>query len=935
MSIETIDIPRWLLSQGYAYNHQILKLIKNYKCIDTIEMDTLIKQFHDTKDSKTEEYEFEAQFKTGDVTKLQYNQVIQWLLLAGFKMETTKGTDLLRIIQHSIRTELTGIDSIRHFCQTDELISPKYIQKESIGYHRIDDYWTKLSLSKETKLDHAEPSGPKTYRLMNRVRLVSEKYPFYYDCSIVRTTNTLKELFTSPPKYEIEVEFTRGKELRSHIQRAITYALRGFQRSNYPIGREETLAVQKAYETLTQSKKFIGPRPISMQSSNLTGKDNIYENFTVTEKTDGERKMLFTTRQRAYFIVSSRLEVVWTGIVVDAKNNNTLLDGEHVTVDKHHERINSYFVFDLYYYHGKDKRALPFLLSTEEDSRWNLMNRSIKGFNPTDMVISVKGFSLSTPDSCKALLNKIKDGEFPYETDGLIFTPTLYGVGMTSTVHSPPADGSDWTLNLKWKPEKDNTIDFLVHFKEDAYKSGATHASTYKKVNLLVGFSHRDVFSNPIHSIFEGYEVRPPPAKPVLFNPCNPAVPDSHVTHLSSRDDKTYTEKGEVIEHGRIVEFRYDKTRELDKRWIPLRVRWDKTVPNGFTTAASNWFTIQYPITEKMLCQQEHEAVETYYADDVDTSKGAGYRQFHNEVKRQLLTEHVKEKYTVIDFAIGRGGDLIKLKKASFLLGIDIDEKSLVGRNGACDRYLNMWGWTKDGHRQTGYNTHGIFVQGNSTLNIQSGEGITQEYHKCVVRSLFGLDPKRSLGTGVNAHYGRAKNGFNVASIQFAVHYMFKDITTLTHFLQNVAECVTMHGVFVGTCYDGQTVFDLLHDQPVLDIREKDRDICTITKKYTSRKVVMDSSCLGYTIDVLQTEMKKEHQEWLVFFPYFETIMKSYGFELIARIPFEQYYRAANIPMTESEQKLSFLNTTFAFRKVRAVFAPAKLPYIDIPTDIK
>ena len=896
-------------------------------------MDNLIKQFHDSKDSKTDEYEFEAQFKTGEVTKLQYNQVIQWLLMAGFKMETTAGTDILRIIQHSIRTELTGIDSIRHFCQTEELISPKYIQKESLGYHRVEDYWTKLNLSKETKLDHADPSGPKTYRLMNRVRLVSDKYPFKYDCSIVRTTNTLDGLFTTVQKYEIEVEFTRGKDLRSHIQRAITYALRGFQRSNYPIGREETLAVQRAYKALVRSDKFIGPRAVSMQESNLTGKDNIYENFTVTEKTDGERKMLFTTRQRAYFIVSNRLDVEYTGITLDAEYDNTLLDGEHVTVDKHHDRINSYFVFDLYYYHGKDRRALPFLLTTGGDSRWNLMNRSIKGLNPTDMVISVKVFSLSTPDSCKALLDKI--GDFPYETDGLIFTPTLYGVGMTSTVHSPPADGSDWTLNLKWKPEKDNTIDFLVHFKEVAYKSGMTHASTYKKVNLLVGFSHRDVFANPTHSIFEGYEEHPPPVKQVLFNPCNPSASDSSVTHLSSRDGKLYTEKGEVIEHGRIVEFRYDKTRAIDHRWVPLRVRWDKTAPNGFTTAASNWFTIKNPITEHMLCEQEHVATKTYYADDVDTSKGAGYRQFHNEVKRQLLEEYVKEKSLVIDFAIGRGGDLGKLKKASFLLGIDIDEKSLMGRNGACERYLNMWGWTKDGHRQTTYKTHGLFVQGNSTLNIQSGEGITQEYHKCIVRSLFGLDPKRSLGTGVNAHYGKAKNGFNVASIQFAVHYMFKDITTLTHFLQNIAECVAMQGIFVGTCYDGQTVFDLLQDQPVLDIQDRDRPICKITKKYTNRQVVMDSSCLGYTIDVFQTEMKTEHQEWLVFFPYFISIMQSYGFELIARIPFEQYYRAANIPMTESEQKLSFLNTTFAFRKVRTVFAPAKLNYIDIPTDIK
>jgi hypothetical protein len=899
-------------------------------------MDNLIKRFLDSKDSKTEEYEFEAQIHNREVTKLQYNQVIQWLLMAGFTMETRKGTDLLRINQRPIRTELTGMDSIRHFCKTHELISPKFIQKDRLDEHRIEDYWTNLTLSKETTLDHAEPSGPKNYRLMNRVRMISPKYQFKYDCSIVRTTDQLDELFTMAPKYEIEVEFARGTkaELHAQIQRAITYALRGFQRSNYPIGREETLYVQRAYEALTQSKKFIGPRAISIQETNLAGKDNIYDNFTVTEKTDGERKMLFTTRQKAYFIVSSRLEIEFTGITLEATHDNTLMDGEHVTMDKTH-RINSYFAFDLYYYNGRDKRALPFLApeGAEGDTRWKYLNRSVNALVPKDMVISVKVFNLSTPDACKTLLDKIRDGGFPYETDGLIFTPTLYGVGMTSLVHSPPADGSDWTLNLKWKPEKDNTIDFLVHVGKELYQTGMTHASTYKKVNLLVGFNQKDVLANSLHSIFEGYEVQPPTSKQVLFKPCNPSGPDTHVTCISSKDGKIYTEKGEVIEHGRIVEFRYDKSRELDHRWVPLRVRWDKTHPNGFTTAASNWYTIQSPITEKMLCEHEH-VIKTYYADDVDTSKGAGYRQFHNDVKRQLLEEYVKEKSIVIDFAVGRGGDLPKLKQASFVLGIDLDEKSITGQNGVCDRYLGMWGWKSEGHRRSLYNTRGLFVQGNSTLNIKSGEGIQQEYHKYVVRSVFGLDPKRplGLGRGVDAHYGQAKHGFNVASIQFAVHYMFKDITTLTHFLQNVAECTALKGFFVGTCYDGQTVFNLLRDKTALDIQDGDKPICKITKKYTNREVTMDESCLGYTIDVLQAEMKTEHQEWLVFFPYFISIMKRYGFELIAQIPFEQYARSSRISMTEGEQKLSFLNTTFAFQKVAEVFAPAKLSYIEIPT---
>jgi hypothetical protein len=57
--------------------------------------------------------------------------------------------------------------------------------------------------------------------------------------------------------------------------------------------------------------------------------------------------------------------------------------------------------------------------------------------------------------------------------------------------------------------------------------------------------------------------------------------------------------------------------------------------------------------------------------------------------------------------------------------------------------------------------------------------------------------------------------------------------------------------------------------------------------------------------------------------------MRQYGFELIERKPFEEYY-SESIGMENGQKELSFLNTTFAFRKVKEVFAPAKLSYIVI-----
>ena len=62
-----------------------------------------------------------------------------------------------------------------------------------------------------------------------------------------------------------------------------------------------------------------------------------------------------------------------------------------------------------------------------------------------------------------------KNGLFPYETDGLIFTPALFGVGNKAGESSRPMK-TTWIHSFKWKPAEYNTIDFLVSVAKD--KSG-------------------------------------------------------------------------------------------------------------------------------------------------------------------------------------------------------------------------------------------------------------------------------------------------------------------------------------------------------------------------------------------------------------------------------------------------------------------------------
>jgi UDP-glucose 4-epimerase len=74
-----------------------------------------------------------------------------------------------------------------------------------------------------------------------------------------------------------------------------------------------------------------------------------------------------------------------------------------------------------------------------------------------------------------------------------------------------------------------------------------------------------------------------------------------------------------------IVEFSYDFTRENGWRWVPLRVRYDKTAEyrqnlkqygNAYKVANENWKSIHNPVTEDMICKpQDPYGIAKYGAE--------------------------------------------------------------------------------------------------------------------------------------------------------------------------------------------------------------------------------------------------------------------------------------------------------------------------------
>ncbi len=594
---------------------------------------------------------------------------------------------------------------------------------------------------------------------------------------------------------------------------------------------------------------------------------------------------------------------------------------------------------------------------------------------------SVKGGSTSIFKACASILNT----SFPYETDGLIITHTTFGVGGSSNLVAGPLRKITWDYSFKWKPSEFNTIDFLVTTKKNPDGSdlitpifqpgvdnyAVTQFQQYKTLILRVGYNpQKDGYLNPCEDILQDKYgksgEKSDEYKPVQFFPTEPSDKDAGLCNVMLELDGTdtyrmFSEEREVFEDNTIVEFKYEMSKKGLWRWTPLRVRYDKTAEykqgnkqygNSYATANSNWYSIHHPITKEMISGEnvptEIDVNPDIYYRNRTTSRqvGSGLRSFHNVFIKNTLIEVVSKKGDIlIDFACGKAGDLPKwdAAKLSFVFGIDISKDNLENKiNGACARYMQ----TRNKNPDTPINTYVLFANGNSSLNIRNGAAMLDDKSLNITKAVFGSITKSpTMAPAIQRQYGKGDNGFDVSSCQFAIHYMFESNTTFYNFIQNVAECTKLNGYFIGTCYDGRTIFNMLKgkssgDKITLD--NNGQKMWEIVKMYPDETVFSDNeSSLGHKIMVYQESIGNSIGEYLVNFDFLVRTMENYGLVIATvdnaaklglppgnNMMFDALYNTmrknskySNIKLDDWEKKISFLNRAFIFKKVRTVDA--------------
>ena len=948
--------------------------------------------------------------------------------------------------------------------------------------YQLEKNWTPKDSDVVQKTLDSWTQCKKTFRYLNRVRFKHPKHPVFLDVSIVKSSATAfnkttkqrvpipeytvqdAQVFDNAETYEIELEldnsrmkeFPTSSSVLTSVRHCIRLVLSGIQGSMYPIGFAERNQVLHDYlcllhgeefakqERRVTSHHFIGPHPMTLQLENISqqqqqqqqsegggggGSLSIRDLYSVTDKADGERKLLFVSPKTGkLYLLDTTMNVVYTGrMVSNEKQWNSLLDGEQIKQLRNGKSTNKYKAFDLYYWSGKSTRELAFYepLDTDKEKEDHYEGRfrlpllqkwvreaRIKTFAGTkseedtsaatkaaDFTVEVKTF-LTTYDkdifeACKEIWEAVQHPAYEYHTDGLIFTPTHTGVGSEQVGHAGPLHKFTWKAALKWKPPHYNTVDFLVRIKHDATSSNDVHVHyvpgqdltrphslvKYKTLTLCCGFNPRDHgYLNPQKLLLEDDmpTTQPTAAEsdylPCAFEPSDPPDPLAHICDWTTLDQGNgeyvlMTEEGEYFDEDMIVEFRYNRHAENPRRrWIPLRVRYDKTnelrmgyknYGNAFHVAESNWRSIWYEITETMITTGQQ--IPTLVQDDVANVKyynriqglhaadTLGLRQFHNHfVKRRMIQGVAHAGDQLLDVGVGKAGDLRKWidAKLSFVWGVDLSHDNIENRkDGACARYVGLWKTLGDRMPKA------IFMQGNVELNLRKGDAFASVKDKAIAKALFGQGPKdkTELGLGVYNQYGAAERGFQVTSCQFAIHYFFKDLGTLQSFLRNVAECTREQGYFLCTSFDGNLVFDKLRRLANGSSLGTSKSF-DIVKRYAESEFLDDETSLGYAIDVYQDSINTWNREYLVNMAYFKRMMENYGFVLIEAAEaqgmgfvagtglFEELHRQllekASVDetlakdmhrachMTELEREISFLNRYCIFKKVRTVDLP-------------
>jgi SAM-dependent methyltransferase len=275
-----------------------------------------------------------------------------------------------------------------------------------------------------------------------------------------------------------------------------------------------------------------------------------------------------------------------------------------------------------------------------------------------------------------------------------------------------------------------------------------------------------------------------------------------------------------------------------------------------------------------------------------------------NWVKNTVITSHCPERAAVLDLACGAGGDLFKFKrrKVSKYVGVDIAKESLKDEINKVNDDPSISFPIRLAHAVLGTDD---LVGEDAKLDVWSSD--TQTWTPDSPLLLDG-------------------EGFNLVSMQFALHYMMESADRLRQFFKSWSDSLRPGGFFVATSTDAHSMAQIMSQNPpktdgTTEIELKDgagRVNCKITFPKATREAMFKGNCkstcdFGMTCNFQLTEHRDNGEaidavnatEWLLPVEAVVQIAAEFNLELRSNMRFDQYMHQMSRQVPEFSQLLA------------------------------
>ena len=689
-----------------------------------------------------------------------------------------------------------------------------------------------------------------TFRYKHRISLIilnEEGIKIQLDLTSVKQEKNLSKISLAPSKYELELEIFKlddskvKKNITSTYISWIQKVLSWIAKTDIFIPKAEIFSIISQYKTLFSlnetSIKLYAMQPVTLDLPKLT--DALAGNYAVCDKADGERCGLFIFNKKIYYL-SNTLEVTYSGLTSEKYPDMTYAEGEYVD--------GRFMLFDIFFLNNKDVRKETLVnrikildelikiinkdsykFRTYSKDKFEL--KSVIDFYKKDLIDYVKylnenkklidrkyflfpiGFDVREIFAYSVLIwEELRKG--PYMLDGLIYT------GMQQIYTTIQKDIA--FPILKWKPEDLNSIDMYIEFVkndrgeiENVYDNSSKEEDPnriFKIANLFVGkvknneetptlfmkdkklhqaFFYVDKSSFFVRDI-QGIIVNDKTVVELAYKSDDSIIPEKRWVILRTRYDKTYTMQNFQRQYGN-NEFVAKKI--FDTIINPIRFNDLELLAADYTT---NIVNLRKRVSTKLIEISKQE--DAYY--QFVSELGKPMRKYHNFVKdilfiylhpKRIFNTNKFKKLSVLDFGIGRGGDIMKYyhNRVGELVGIDPDVNGLYNASdSAYSRYDTQ-------RKKKPYFTKMTFIQSSAAekLNLESQQKIFP---------LMSEENKKYITTNFNN-----KKKYDCISAQFSLHYLF---TTegFNNMIYNINTYLAKDGYFLVTTLDALLIKEYL-----------------------------------------------------------------------------------------------------------------------------